>query len=112
MTAAQIGRYSKYIRPISVILDLLVIDFLCLYFFKELRLNTLYYVLYQNFAWFLIAYFVKFYEVYRFTTPVEIISKLVKQGMLFLLIVILTLLSVIQFRDSNLANSRLFFSQY
>ena len=88
MTAAHKGRYSKYIRPISVILDLLVIDFLCLYFFKELQLNTLYYVLYQNFGWFLIAYLIKFYEVYRFTTPVEIISKLVKQGVLFLLIVI------------------------
>ena len=88
MTAAQKGRYSKYIRPISAILDLLVIDFLCLYFFKELQLNALYYVLYQNFGWFLIAYLIKFYEVYRFTTPVEIISKLVKQGVLFLLIVI------------------------
>ncbi len=88
MTASQIGRYSKYIRPISVIFDLLVIDLLCLFFFKELRLNILYYVFYQNFGWFLTAYFIQFYEVYRFTTPVEIISKLVKQGVLFLLIVI------------------------
>jgi len=88
MTNTQIGRYSKYIRPISVIFDLLVIDLLCLFLFKGLRLNILYYVFYQNFGWLLIAYLIKFYEVYRFTTPVEIISKLVKQGVLFLLIVI------------------------
>jgi putative colanic acid biosynthesis UDP-glucose lipid carrier transferase len=88
MTAVTIGRYSKYIRPISVTLDLLVISLLCLFFLKELRLNIFYYVLYQTLGWFLIAYFVKFYEVYRYTTPVEIFSKLVKQGVLFLLIVI------------------------
>ena len=33
-------------------------------------------------------FFHKFYEVYRFTTPIEIISKIIKQGILFLLIII------------------------
>lgn len=88
MTAAQVGRYSKYIRPLSVILDLLVINSLALFFCKELQLNCVNYILYQTVAWFSIAFFVKFYEVYRFTTPVEIISKLVQQAILFLLIVI------------------------
>lgn len=88
MTAAQVGRYSKYIRPLSVILDLLVINSLAVFFCKELHLNFVNYIVYQTVAWFLIAFFVKFYEVYRFTTPVEIISKLVQQGVLFLLIVI------------------------
>lgn len=88
MTAAQVGRYSKYIRPLSVILDLLVINSLAIFFCKELQLNFVNYIVYQTVAWFLIAFFVKFYEVYRFTTPVEIISKLVQQGVLFLLIVI------------------------
>lgn len=88
MTTTQTGRYSKYIRPISVALDLLVIDLLCLFFFRELNLNNIYYLIYQTIAWFVIAFMVKFYEIYRFTTPVEIISKLVKQGVIFLLIVI------------------------
>jgi len=88
MTSAQTGRYSKYIRPISVLLDLLVITVFCFFFFKELNINGLYYVAYQTVAWFLIAYFVKFYEVYRFTTPVEITSKIVKQSVLFLLVII------------------------
>lgn len=88
MTAAQTGRYSKYIRPFSVTIDLLVINFLCLFFFRELNINSLYYILYQTAGWFIIGYFVQFYEIYRFTTPVEIVSKLIKQGVIFLLIVI------------------------
>ena len=82
------GRYSKYIRPINIVFDLLVITILSLFFFRELNLNELYYMLYQLFAWILIAILVKYYEVYRFTTPVEIITKLFKQFSVFLLIVI------------------------
>ena len=85
---APAGRYSKYIRPISISFDLLVISFLSLYFFRNLGLNYPLYGAYQLIAWGFVAFFSKFYEVYRFTTPVEIITKLVKQGVLFLLVVI------------------------
>ena len=88
MTSTQTGRYSKYIRPISITFDLLVITLLCLFFFKELNLNLLYYVIYQTLAWGIIAFFIKFYDIYRFTTPVEIVSKIVKQSVLFLLVII------------------------
>lgn len=82
------GRYSKYIRPISVLFDLLVISILCLFFFKELNINCLYYIIYQTIAWLIIAFFINFYEVFRFTTPIEIVSKITKQGILFLLSII------------------------
>ncbi len=82
------GRYSKYIRPISIVFDLLVVSVLCLFFFKELNLNCIYYLVYQTFAWISISFFIKFYGIYRFTTPVEILSKIVKQGILFLLVII------------------------
>ncbi|WP_395065462.1 undecaprenyl-phosphate glucose phosphotransferase [Flavobacterium sp.] len=88
MVAQQTGRYSKYIRPISIVLDALVITVLSLYFFRDLKLDLGYYLLYQTLAWILIAFLVKFYEVYRFTTPVEIISKLIKQFSIFLLVII------------------------
>lgn len=88
MTAAQTGRYSKYLRPISISFDVLVITVLCLFFFKELNINCLYYLIYQTLAWGIIAFFVKFYEVYRFTTPVEITAKIAQQGVLFLLVTI------------------------
>jgi putative colanic acid biosysnthesis UDP-glucose lipid carrier transferase len=88
MVAQQTGRYSKYIRPINVIFDLIVITILSLFFFRELRLNMFYYLSYQIITWLLIAVIVKYYEVFRFTTPVEIITKLVKQFSIFLLVVI------------------------
>lgn len=88
MVAQQTGRYSKYIRPISITLDLVVITILSLFFLQELNLNLGYYILYQTFAWLLISFIVRFYNIYRFTTPVEIISKLIRQFVIFLLVVI------------------------
>ena len=88
MVAKQIGRYSKYIRPISILLDLLVISILCPFFFRNLNLNLAYYYLYQTSIWGLIALSIKYYDVYRFTTPVEILSKIARQSILFLLFVI------------------------
>jgi putative colanic acid biosynthesis UDP-glucose lipid carrier transferase len=88
MKASQIGRYSKYIRPISVSIDLIVISVLSLSVFKELDLDIEYYLIYQAIGWITAAFFIRFYEIYRFTTPIEIISKIIRQGVLFLLIII------------------------
>ena len=88
MVAQHKGRYSKYIRPISILFDLSVITILSFYFFRDLRLNVLYYLVYQTITWVSIAVIVRFYEVFRFTTPVEILTKLMKQFSVFLLVVI------------------------
>lgn len=88
MTAAQTGRYSKYIRPFSLLIDLFVLNILCIFFFRELNLGMLYYNIYQIIGWVIVSFFVGFYQIYRFTTPVEILSKIVKQGVIFLLVVI------------------------
>ena len=88
MTASQTGRYSKYIRPISISIDLSVILILGFLFFKDLNLRMEYFSIYQIVGWCTIAFFIRFYGIYRFTTPLEILSKLVKQGVLFLLITI------------------------
>lgn len=88
MVAQQTGRYSKYIRPISIAFDIIVISLLSAYFFRELKLNMPYFLLFQGFAWFFISFLVKFYEIFRFTTPVEIITKIIKQFAIFLLVVI------------------------
>lgn len=88
MVAAQKGRYSKYIRPISVSLDLIAITFLSLLFLSELNINFTYYITYQTITWIVIAFLTGFYKVYRFTTPVEILSKILKQIAIFSLIVI------------------------
>jgi putative colanic acid biosynthesis UDP-glucose lipid carrier transferase len=88
MTAAQSGRYSKYIRPISIVSDLLVISLLALFCFNGLNLNYSIYIGYLLISWGTIAFFIKFYDVFRFTPPVEILTKIVKQGILFSLLII------------------------
>lgn len=85
MTAFHTGRYSKYIRPISILIDLFVISIVSFFVFNDLVSNIWILILYQNAAWAIVAFSIKFYEVYRFTTPIAIASKIIKQVTLFLL---------------------------
>lgn len=80
------GRYSKYIRPISIAIDCLVILILSIYFFKIFNISLPYFIIYEIIAWLGLAYFIGFYEVYRFTKPVEIMALLFKQLFIFILI--------------------------
>lgn len=82
------GRYSKYLRPINVLFDILVITILFQYFFRFLGLNYLHFGFYQIVCWAIISYFLGFYEVYRYTPITSIMSKIIKQGVLFLLAII------------------------
>jgi putative colanic acid biosynthesis UDP-glucose lipid carrier transferase len=88
MAAYNIGRYSKHIRQISVLIDLFIVCVLAFYLFDYEVFNISFYILYLVVGWCCIAVFVKFYDVYRFTAPSEIIRKVSKQGLLFTLIVI------------------------
>jgi putative colanic acid biosysnthesis UDP-glucose lipid carrier transferase len=81
------GRYSKYIRPISISIDCILLGLLAGFFLKDFAISLPYFILYQIVAWCILAYFVKFYEVYRFTKEVEIMSMLFKQLFLFLLLI-------------------------
>lgn len=79
--------YSKYLKLISISVDILVITLLFPAFFREeLQLNVIHFAAYQLFCWGIIAYFSGFYEVYRYTTPVQLTSKLFKQGIIFLFV--------------------------
>jgi putative colanic acid biosynthesis UDP-glucose lipid carrier transferase len=69
-------------------MDLLIVCILGFYFFEHQVFNIGYYILYLIVGWCFIAFFIKFYDVYRFTAPTELISKISKQGLLFVLIVI------------------------
>lgn len=82
------GRYSKYLRPISILFDILVITVAFRFFFTEHGLNYLHFGVYQIACWAIISYFSGFYEVYRYTSPIKIATKLMAQGILFLLVVI------------------------
>ena len=84
----QKGRYSKYIRPISILIDLFLILGLIPLFFKGLDINLNFFAVYLVFIWIIVSFFSTFYNVYRFTTPVEILSKIAKQSVIFILLII------------------------
>lgn len=69
-------------------MDLIVISLLAYFMLKDLNLDIYFYIIYLNMGWVFTAYFLKFYEIYRFTKTIRIISKIIKQGVVFLLIVI------------------------
>ena len=81
------GRYSKYIRPLSITIDCVLIMILASFFMKNFSIPIPYFMVYQVVVWLGLAYFIGFYEVYRFTKPVEIMSLLFKQFFIFSLIV-------------------------
>src|SRR5690606_25721164 len=80
----QIGRYSKYLRPLTFSYDLLVILTISYVIYPELV--SMSYVIYVVISWLITTWFTKFYEVYRFTKLIEIASKLLKQGTCFLIV--------------------------
>ncbi|WP_338409370.1 undecaprenyl-phosphate glucose phosphotransferase [uncultured Flavobacterium sp.] len=82
------GRYSKYIRPISFFLDITFVLIFSPYFLDDLKIKHIHLKMFLFLAWILVSVFNKFYEVYRYTTPVEILSKIVRQAGFFTLIII------------------------
>lgn len=78
-------RYSGYIRPFSYIFDIAVINIL-IFFILPKELNEYQYHIFTTIAWFFISWNIQFYDVYRFTKSIQILGKIIKQGILFLLI--------------------------
>ena len=86
MVKKYAGRYSKYLRPISIMFDLLVVtSFVYLFLDKSLLKVTP--MLVFSFSWIISAFITKFYEVYRFTKLIKIISYIFYQLSLFSILV-------------------------
>ncbi|MHA3788481.1 undecaprenyl-phosphate glucose phosphotransferase [Flavobacterium hauense] len=88
MSSSGRGRYSKFLRPISIVFDLTIVLGLPFYFFRDLNVNYLHFGAYAAISWSLVAYFSAFYETYRYTPETKILSRLVKQALVYLLTVI------------------------
>lgn len=82
-----VGRYSKYIRPISYLVDFLLIVWILLFAFSNIAFGIKSTIL-LLFLWTVIANYTNFYEVYRFTAQSDIVVKIVKQLALFSLVFI------------------------
>ena len=72
------GRYSGYIRPIIIFLDLLIVNLLVLLLMRSAMSNFGYHSILSVF-WLVISYYSGYYEVYRFSKGIEIFGKLLKQ---------------------------------
>ena len=82
------GRYSKYINPILILIDLCFIISLTILCYSFPTNEVLLFLTYQIGSWMIIAYFLKTYEVYRFTTLVEILNRLMLHFVIFSLCVL------------------------
>jgi len=86
MVKKYAGRYSKYLRPISIIFDLLVVSSF-VYLFLDQSLFKVAPILVFSALWIISAFTTKFYEVYRFTKLIRIISFVFYQLLLFSILV-------------------------
>lgn len=74
-------RFSRFIRPFSFFLDLLIINWFCFFYIHE----NIFFHLGISIAWVVISVHTSFYEIYRYTKPYKIVYKIIKQYILFLL---------------------------
>ena len=86
MVKKYAGRYSKYLRPISIIFDLLVVSSF-VYLFLDQSLFRVTPILVFSALWIISAFITKFYEVYRFTKLIRIVSYIFYQLLLFSILV-------------------------
>ena len=75
-------RYSIFLTPISILVDLTVINLTMFLLLKDFNLTSIFYF---NFLWLLISLNTKIYEVYRYTKLTSIISRLFIQFAVYFL---------------------------
>ena len=85
MSLFKQGRYSGYLRPISYLIDLSIINGLAIFYFIK-NIDPLIFIPIISIAWIILSIASKFYEVYRYTREVTIFSLIFRQLVLFTLI--------------------------
>ena len=80
------GRYSGFLRPISYIVDLIIIGYFSFEIIYE-KSDILYFYIYISISWIVSTLLSDFYEIYRHTSVTKIFGLIVKQTIIFLLLV-------------------------
>ncbi len=86
MSLFKHGRYSGYLRPISYLIDLSIINVLAIFYFFE-NITPFKYVAFISLSWVFLSVASKFYGVYRYTREVTILALILRQFVLFTMIV-------------------------
>lgn len=79
------GRYSGLIKPISYLIDLLIING-AIFVYQINLINIYFFAAYSSILWFVLSFFIKFYEVNRNTRIIQVITLLIKQMVLFAIV--------------------------
>ena len=82
MVKKYAGRYSKFLRPISIVFDLLVVSSFVYLFLDRSLLKPIPIVVFSM-LWIISAMITNFYEVYRFTKLIRILYYIFYQLLLF-----------------------------
>jgi len=78
----KIGRYSKYLKPITISFDLVVVMLTALLVLPE-AFHQFVVLLFLSFSWIVFSVITKFYQVYRFTKLIQIAQIALKQFAIF-----------------------------
>ena len=102
MVKKYAGRYSRFLRPISVIIDLAVVNCIIFlfFFYNDVLLGRLTYIIF-SFLWIISSLLTRFYEVYRFTKALRIFTVIFYQFILFTVLVF----AYLGVTESSVANS-------
>ena len=80
------GRYSGFLRPISYIIDLIIIGYFAFGIITG-KSDILNFIIYISISWIISSLLSGFYEVYRYTSVTRIFTLIAKQSVLLLLLV-------------------------
>ena len=80
------GRYSGFLRPISYIIDLIIIGYFAFGIISG-KSDILNFIIYISISWIISSLLSGFYEVYRYTSVTRIFTLIAKQSVLLLLLV-------------------------
>ena len=80
----KIKKYSNLIRPLIILFDLVIIN-LVVYFFSDKQYFNIQFISYITFIWLLVAFYTKFYNVYRYTHILKLFTLIISQFFVFLL---------------------------
>ena len=84
--ASKSGRYSTYIRPASYLIDIVILLFFAAQFDFDPIVNATFFS-YIIITWILLSIKSNFYEIYRYTKVIKLVSLTFLQAIIFTLIV-------------------------
>lgn len=87
MLPSKQGRFSKYLRPITIVADLLVINTVANLVFPNFS-GKIVFLIFATITWLFVAWASEFYDVYRHTGIYKILEKIFKQFVSIFVLVI------------------------